>query len=203
MLKSFILASLLVGIGYSPVAANDKNEPRIIGGTSATRNEFPFLVNLTPCQHDGSCFLCGGALIAKNWVISAAHCYAPFSNFKDVTIRFGLHESNGTPGSIVTVDSTKVTLHPNYNTGTLQNDIMLIEIPDGAHSIPESDWAKLTSDDFPVGQNLTVAGWGVSGNPTADSPDMPSSLLKVDVPTISDSQCTGGRSSYFYQNKIQ
>ena len=73
---------------------------------------------------------------------------------------------------------------------------MLIEIPDGAHNIPESGWAKFTSDDFPVGQELTVAGWGVSGDPdgTNGGPNMPSSLLKVDVPTISDSQCTGGRS---------
>ena len=67
---------------------------------------------------------------------------------------------------------------------------MLIEIPDGAHNIPESGWAKFTSDDFPVGQELTVAGWGVSGDPDGKW----GSLLKVDVPTISDSQCTGGRS---------
>merc|ERR1712127_1063897 len=116
----------------------------------------------------------------------------PLSDYKDITLSFGLHELNGIGQSSVIVTSDKVSLHPNFNTETLQNDIMLIEIPDGAHSIPESDWAKFTTADVPVGQELTVAGWGVNGNPGGlnGEPTQPSSLLKVAIPTVSDSQCT-------------
>ena len=47
-------------------------------------------------------------------------------------------------------------------------------------------WAKFTTQDFPVGNALTVAGWGAIDYDTQETPDV---LLKVDVPVISDQQC--------------
>jgi trypsin len=41
----------------------------IVGGTTATIGEFPFIVSLT----DGSSF-CGGVLINANTVLTAGHC---------------------------------------------------------------------------------------------------------------------------------
>lgn len=119
---------------------------------------------------------------------------APISDYKEIHMKFGLHGSNDAGASSVTVQASDVTLHPNYNNDNLRNDIMLIKLPDNFnHNIPESGWAKFTTNDFPVGQELTVAGWGVSGDPdgTSGGPFMPNSLLKVDVPTVSNAQCTG------------
>ncbi|XP_046922295.1 ovochymase-1 [Lynx rufus] len=44
-------------------------EPRVVGGRAAPAKSWPWLVSL---QHQGQHF-CGGALIAKQWVLTAAH----------------------------------------------------------------------------------------------------------------------------------
>lgn len=44
--------------------------PRIVGGEAANPNDFPFMVALRV----GDQLLCGGALIASNVVLTAAHC---------------------------------------------------------------------------------------------------------------------------------
>eukprot|EP01083_Nonionella_stella_P100641 284128_1 len=45
-------------------------DPRIIGGSNAGGNEFPFSVSM----QDNIGHFCGGSLIAPNLVLTAAHC---------------------------------------------------------------------------------------------------------------------------------
>ena len=49
---------------------------KIVGGSPATPNEFPFMVSMQLQQlMDGNySHQCGGSIINENWVVSAAHC---------------------------------------------------------------------------------------------------------------------------------
>lgn len=63
------------------------NEPKILHGTPAEPAEFPFFAALQIQIENKTGFGCGGVLIAKNFVLTAAHCI-PSSNTV-LMMRFG------------------------------------------------------------------------------------------------------------------
>ncbi len=50
----------------------DQNQ-KIVGGTVANSHSWPAQAYITICR-GSSCFLCGGTLIDRNTVLTAAHC---------------------------------------------------------------------------------------------------------------------------------
>ena len=49
---------------------------RIVGGEEAADGEFPWQVSLRQIAGLGATHFCGGSVIDKDWVLTAAHCCA-------------------------------------------------------------------------------------------------------------------------------
>merc|ERR1712071_191407 len=71
-----------------------------------------------------------------------------------------------------------------------QNDIMLMRIPNGVHKVKESGIMRLPTQIAKPGKILEVVGFGVTQDEAdADHDGLPKTMIKLDLPVISDARC--------------
>jgi len=150
----------------------------IVGGTEATRGRFPYMVNLAT---RGGMVFCGGSLIAPNVVLSAAHCAGMATH---VFIgRFDL-----AAGEQFERFSVAEIPHPDYNSETVENDIMLLRLSGSSSVRPVwLDTGSATDPEygFETGDLLNVMGWGA----TQESGSGSNKLMEVGVNYVPRTTC--------------
>ncbi|XP_030567821.1 trypsin epsilon-like isoform X2 [Drosophila novamexicana] len=151
-------------------------------------DEFHFLVT-GGYRRENDNHHCGGSLISKTVVLTAAHCM--FVNHKALS-KNDLMVVAGTPRRLLKTSNTqerkvkKIIPHPKYTTHDVHDDIGLIHLksemqPDGSFVaiIPIAD------EDSPAGLECTVIGWGAifEGGP------IPDEAVRGDLIILSDKFC--------------
>jgi len=110
--------------GQSP-----KVHAKIVGGKPAELHAWPWIAALGFRARDTNetHYRCGGSLITKRHVLTAAHCATSKSLF---TVRLGEHELNNDNDGTTPLDieiESKV-IHENYNPKNLSNDIAVLTL---------------------------------------------------------------------------
>jgi len=187
MRRAVLGGLLLVCYGVTDVVfAQDKIEApfrrRIVGGEPTDINEHPWQVAL---QFRGD-FFCGGSIIARKWILTAAHCFQSSSASNDWRAKTGA-TNYATAGSWALVE--RVIVHPAYNAPTFENDLTLIKLklPPPGRVIPLAS----ASTTILGSQPLEVTGWGN----TSENGRGSEVLLKATVPYVSSAVCNT-RESY-------
>ncbi len=173
VLNHLLIASLLT---LSTTAFATSFDQKIVGGVEAAVGEFPFIVSLQSSSH-----FCGGSLIAKNWVLTAAHC-ARGGTISKVVI--GLHNQKDLK-STETFTAKRIIVHPKYDANKMSNDFALVELNGNSTYKP----VALNASEIVIGSDeimTTVAGWGTLKE---GSYSLPNLLQKVDVPLVSNTTC--------------
>lgn len=157
---------------------------RIVGGTEADKNEYPFMVNL---KYPGAGHFCGGSIYNKNWVLTAAHCIKDDFVQTEVRMIFGdWHQrKKETPDPEQKQFVAQAIRHPKYEVVTNEYDIGLLKIP---HALDYSDAIqpiRLATSDPEGGEMCTAIGWGVTRNTGAQT-----FLREITVPIVSEQNCT-------------
>ncbi|XP_030591277.1 transmembrane protease serine 9-like [Archocentrus centrarchus] len=157
---------------------------RIVGGQDAPPGSWPWQVSL---QRSGGHF-CGGSLINNQWVLCAAHCFRSITE-SSVTVYLGLQSLQGSNPNAVSRTVSQVIKHPNYNSGTDDNDIALLML---SSSVTFTNYIApvclaASGSTFYSGINTWVTGWGDTGRGV--SPPSPQNLMEVEVPIVGNRKC--------------
>ncbi|XP_049873334.1 serine protease persephone-like [Pectinophora gossypiella] len=160
----------------------------IIGGELASVGEFPHMVAIGFDRGNGYEFDCGGSLVSRNYVLTAAHCIDTLDRIEPSMVRAGVVEL----GSNTWNDQTdyriaEIKLYPSYTRREKYHDLALLRLQRPVKLSSYLNAACLyTSADDPT-TPLTVTGWG-STSATTDKRS--SSLLKANVSAVSRERCS-------------
>ena len=159
------ISDALRGLAPARVSEGDACTTRIIGGTCTTQKEWPWQVGLFMREGDqGVGFICGGSLIAPNWVLTAAHCFMSpgLSNkAEDWTVVNDVKKMtfNKLPDDAKAVAVKRVIVNQDYNPKNFTNDVALMELAEPLAATPIK--AQFTADpQLEENRDITVTGWG-------------------------------------------
>ncbi|KAL4909577.1 hypothetical protein BDW74DRAFT_146822 [Aspergillus multicolor] len=168
-------ATALLGLLSTTLA-----EKLIVGGDDAEITDYPYQIALL---QSGS-LICGGSIISPRYIVTAGHC-ADGASARSLSIRAGsTYHARG--GTVVGVSA--ITVHPQYDSATVDNDISILELSEDlvfSSSIAAIDLPS--SSALPAAGTIgTATGWGALREGGNVSPN----LQYVDVPVVSTSQCS-------------
>jgi len=176
--------------GHTPI---QPNVSRIVGGHVATPGSWPWQAEMCMgSSFGGSCPLrCGGAIIDKNWIMSAAHCVVGYTNTpQNFHMKVGVqkYSDNNETGEVVT-NITKIVVHPKYGS-PLENsyDISLLKLSQPLQwtdHIQPVCIPKNVDDLLVDNTTMWVTGWGA----TSEGGPVSKQLRQVSVPSLSMAHC--------------
>jgi trypsin len=170
----------------TPVPVTPKLAPlgssgRIVGGVPVFYpRQFQFQASL---QYSNGYPFCGGALISSDWVITAAHCVPQQGSVGQVAIGMHRISTAASDDCVQTRTVIRRVVHPDYDSGTLDSDIALLQL---SEAVDYGPIALHTDSSFEsAGTSVTVSGWG----DTSEGGSPPDVLMHVGVPVVADEVC--------------
>ena len=199
-IKFMILCMALIVFYFNNRAHAEGISTRIINGGNANEGEFPWIAALyyinylnpsgPDSQPDRGQF-CGGALIAPNYVVTAAHCVSSYGRLLPVDefrVVIGRNTLKSDTGVISDVDA--IIIHPQYDAYNAVNDIALLRLKNDIPITPLGIISDYETNFWQPGDISTIMGYGISKlNDGKGSFVLPNTLQKANIPIISDQQC--------------
>jgi len=197
-MKCIVLLSLCaLSLAKPQTRQVTETEGRIIGGEEAPKHEFPWQVSL---KSFGS-HICGGSVVNKNQVITAAHCCQGQLAFLD-SIVAGAHDRNLEAGH-QTRAIASMEYHESWNTPDFDHDICIVTLKEPLNlddpNVAPIDFFKLDDGEIPAETVCNSTGWGLT---TGGGLFLPNHLQWIQIPVHSAADCESIFEGYITENMI-
>ncbi len=180
---------LAIGAAVIPVVAWANQTPaggevtsKVVGGVSAAAGEFPWMVRLS--------MGCGGALYARDVVLTAAHCVDGTEATSQITATAGVVDLRSSQA--IKVRSTYVLQAPGYPVSHADWALIKLASPMELPTLALATTPELNNDTF------TIMGWGG----TREGGKQQRYLREAQVPFVNDAACRRAYGSAFVATKM-
>ncbi|XP_041946115.1 elastase-1-like [Alosa sapidissima] len=185
VLASLVLAEMPQIV---PRYLEDGAEERVVGGEEVnTRGAWPWQISLQWKSENGYRHTCGGTLIRREWVLTAAHCVDSDRVWRVV---LGEHSFDTNEGTEQVREVSEVVIHPNWDSRDVAAgfDIALLRLSKDALLNPYVLLGSLPTPDevLPHEHPCYITGWGL----TATGGDISPVLKQALLPAIDHETCS-------------
>ncbi|UQA92664.1 S1 family peptidase [Streptomyces halobius] len=164
----------------------------VVGGDAVHVSESPWVVALASHERfgtDRSGQFCGGVLVGRSTVVTAAHCLSkevlgvPWQQVRDLRVVIGRDNLAGRGGK--ELKAANVWVNPRYDSWTNEGDmaVLKLERPAGGRAIPIAGRGDAA---YKPGTRATVYGWG----DTTGAGSYATGLRSAGVNVLEDSVCS-------------
>lgn len=175
------------------VPAGSGRKGRVFGGHPTTVKNFPHAVSITRNNKHH----CGGTIIDKYHVLSAAHCFFDY-NHRTFGAQIGATRSDGSDASQRT-NVIKIMSHPDFDHKVGTNDIAIVRLTNAVDwtdlsqpiCLPDFDPSKKTLGASMKKRRMAVCGWGHDGHN-----NFRARLQTAEMKVVEESECRSSEKQF-------
>ncbi|MBN3318047.1 ACRO protein, partial [Atractosteus spatula] len=184
------------GCGRRPLVAPPEGS-RVVGGREAAPGAWPWQVSVQRPARRGYAHFCGGALVDRRWVLSAAHCFPPAasdpplspSDVSSLRVVAGLQLQSSSGAQAQNRSVTHLVRHQAFSPEDYDSDVALLRL-----DAPVRWTARVQPVCLPEGPGdegglgpCFISGWGT----TSYRGQMSDALQEAEVELIPHRTCNG------------
>nr|XP_033799900.1 prostasin [Geotrypetes seraphini] len=180
----YCFTSILLLISQGIWGVYSQVNSRIVGGEDTQISLWAWQISVTYKNAP----VCGGSLLGRQWVLTAAHCFPLDHLYSDYLIKMGASQFKYPDANMVMKQVVNVIINTSYMDIGSSGDVALVKLdsPVAYNDNIKPVVLPSSSSQFPAGMMCSVTGWGYiqQGEPLTSG-----TLQVAEVPIIGQRTC--------------